>query len=341
MNTITLATGLIERTPIPDAVVRLGIAELCERTNRKLAATGKTANRDFAESTASLPIAEHTADANAQHYEVPAAFFQTVLGPQRKYSCCLFRTPGDDLAVAEENALAETAAHAGLADGQSILELGCGWGSLSLWMARHYPAARIVAVSNSHSQRAFIEARAKAEGLGNVVVRTADMNAFHAGETFDRIVSVEMFEHMLNWRRLLGRVRTWLKPDGRFFMHVFTHDRAPYRFDHRFEEDWIAKHFFTGGVMPSHGFIREFADVLAVEQDWRWSGTHYRDTARLWLKNFDDNADSIRRILAEVYGKDTSLWLRRWRLFFLATEGLFGHANGTVWGVSHYQLKPA
>jgi cyclopropane-fatty-acyl-phospholipid synthase len=341
MNAITLATGLIERTPVPDAVVRLGIAALCERTNRKLVAAGATANRAFAAATAALPIAEHTADANTQHYEVPAAFFQTVLGPQRKYSCCLFRSPDDDLAAAEEHALAETAAHADLADGQTILELGCGWGSLSLWMARHYPAARIVAVSNSNSQRELIAWTAQTEGLSNLTVWTADMNTFDAAATFDRIVSVEMFEHMVNWRRLLARVRSWLKPDGRFFMHVFTHDRAPYRFDHRDEEDWIAQHFFTGGIMPSHGFIREFADVLSVEQDWRWSGTHYRDTARLWLKNFDDNAGAVRGILADVYGKDAALWLRRWRLFFLATEGLFGHADGNVWGVSHYRLKPA
>ena len=341
MNAITLATGLIERAPIPDAVVRLGIAALCERTNRKLTAASATIDRDFAASTASLPIAEHVEDANAQHYEVPAAFFEAVLGPQRKYSCCLFRSPNDDLAAAEENALAETAAHAALADGQTILELGCGWGSLSLWMARHYPGARIVAVSNSHSQRAFIAAKAKAEDLTNLTVRTADMNGFEPDQTFDRIVSVEMFEHMLNWRRLLGRVRSWLKVDGRFFMHVFTHDLAPYRFDHRDKDDWIAQHFFTGGVMPSHRLIREFSDVLAVEEEWRWSGTHYRDTARLWLKNFDDNADLILQILSDVYGRDAALWLRRWRLFFLATEGLFGHANGTVWGVSHYRLKAA
>jgi cyclopropane-fatty-acyl-phospholipid synthase len=341
MNAITLATGLVEKAPVPDSVVRLGIAVLCERTNRKLAAAAATVNRDFAASTASLPIAEHVADANTQHYEVPAAFFEAVLGPQRKYSCCLFKSPGEDLAAAEERALAETAAHAGLADGQVILELGCGWGSLSLWMARHYPRARILAVSNSHSQREFIARRARAEGLANLTVMTADMNAFAPEETFDRIVSVEMFEHMLNWRLLLGRVRSWLKSDGRFFMHVFTHEHAPYRFDHRDNEDWIAQHFFTGGIMPSHGFIGEFADILTVEENWRWSGTHYRDTARLWLKNLDENKDAVRRILADVYGSDADLWLRRWRLFFLATEGLFGYANGKVWGVSHYLLKPA
>lgn len=341
MGAITLATRFVESAPIPDPVVRLGIAALCGRTHRKLSSQGAAANRSFAHAIASLPIAEYVDDANAQHYEVPAAFFNLVLGPQRKYSCCLFKSDTDDLAVAEEQALAETAAHAGLADGQSILELGCGWGSLSLWMARHYPAARIVAVSNSHSQREFIEGRARAEGLTNLTVVTADMNTFAPQGRFDRIVSVEMFEHMLNWRVLLERVRSWLKDDGRFFMHVFTHSQAPYRFDHHDKADWIAQHFFTGGIMPSHDFIREFADIVTVEQDWRWSGTHYRDTARLWLQNFDDNADAIRTIMTDVYGKDAALWQRRWRLFFLATEGLFGYGGGNIWGVSHYRLKPA
>lgn len=341
MGAITLATRFVESTPIPDPLVRLGIAALCGRTHRKLSGQGAASNHSFAHAIAALPIAEHVDDANAQHYEVPAAFFDLVLGPQRKYSCCLFKSPGDDLAIAEEQALAETAAHAGLADGQSILELGCGWGSLSLWMARHYPAARIVAVSNSHSQREFIEGRARAQGLVNLSVVTADMNGFAPQDRFDRIVSVEMFEHMLNWRSLLARVRSWLNDDGRFFMHVFTHSHAPYRFDHNDKTDWIAQHFFTGGIMPSHDFVREFADILAVEENWRWSGTHYRDTARLWLKNFDDNADAIRAIMQDVYGRDGALWQRRWRLFFLATEGLFGYGGGDVWGVSHYRLKSA
>lgn len=341
MGAVTLATKFIESTPVPDPLVRLGIAALCGRTHRKLSRQSAVANRSFALATATLPIAEHVDDANAQHYEVPAAFFELVLGPKRKYSCCLFSSPGDDLAAAEENALAETAAHAELADGQSILELGCGWGSLSLWMARHYPASRIVAVSNSLSQRAFIESSARAEGLANLTVVTADMNGFSPDQRFDRIVSVEMFEHMVNWRRLLQRVRAWLNEDGRFFMHVFTHSRAPYRFDHHDKTDWIAQNFFTGGIMPSHDFIGEFADVLIVEQRWRWSGTHYRDTARLWLKNFDENGGAIRTIMTDVYGKDAALWHRRWRLFFLATEGLFGYDNGNVWGVSHYRLRPA
>jgi len=341
MGAITLATRLIEAAPIPDPLIRLGIAALCARTHRKLGGPDAAANRAFAKSTVALPIAEHADDANAQHYEVPAAFFDLVLGPQRKYSCCLFRTEEDSLATAEEQALAETAVHADLADGQSILELGCGWGSLSLWMARHYPTSQIVAVSNSRSQRVFIEGRAQSAGLTNLTVMTADMNSFATDRRFDRIVSVEMFEHLVNWRLMLKRVHSWLKNDGRFFMHVFTHNGAPYRFDHNDKTDWIAQHFFTGGIMPSRDFVREFADILAVENDWYWSGTHYRDTARLWLKNFDAHAHAIRAIMTDVYGQDAALWQRRWRLFFLATEGLFGYRGGTIWGVNHYLLKAA
>ncbi len=339
MVAVALATRLIERTPIPDPLIKYGINALVGRTYRRLSALSPTANRDFAAATADLPIAEHAADANKQHYELPAEFFTLVLGPQRKYSCCLFDGRKEDLAAAEERALAETAAHADLADGQEILELGCGWGSLSLWMARHYPTSRIVAISNSHSQRIYIEQQARREGVTNLTVVTADMNAFAPTGLFDRVVSVEMFEHMLNWRRLLGRVRSWLKDDGRLFLHVFTHLHAPYRFDHRDKADWIAQHFFTGGIMPSHGFVREFSDCLALEQEWRWSGHHYAQTARCWLDNFDRRAELIRRIMVRVYGDDAALWQRRWRLFFLATEGLFGYRGGDVWGVSHYRMR--
>lgn len=340
MVAVALATRLIERTPIPDPLVRCGIGALVGRTHRRLSALPPATNRDFAAATAALPIAEYTADANEQHYELPAEFFELVLGPQRKYSCCLFDDPGADLAGAEERALSETASHAGVADGQAILELGCGWGSLSLWMARRYPASRIVAVSNSHAQRVFIEQQARRDGLTNLSVVTADMNTFAPTGVFDRVVSVEMFEHMVNWRRLLGRVRSWLKDDGLLFLHVFTHSHAPYRFDHRNKADWIAQHFFTGGIMPSHRFVREFSDCFAVEQEWRWSGHHYARTAQCWLANFDRQTEVIRRIMIRVYDDDAELWQRRWRLFFLATEGLFGYRGGGVWGVSHYRMQP-
>lgn len=340
MNLVALATRAVERAPLPDRLTGLGIDYLVGRTRRRLARADAAAEAAFAAGMADYPIALHTDAANAQHYEVPAAFFGAMLGPHRKYSCCLYTDAAQTLAGAEAAALAETAAHAGLADGQRILELGCGWGSLSLWMAQRLPAARITAVSNSRSQRVFIEGEAARLGLGNLEVVTADINDFAPQGRFDRVVSVEMFEHMANWRGLLGRVRDWLVPDGRLFLHVFTHRSQPYRFDHADRADWIAQHFFTGGVMPSHTLIRHFPDLFTVEQDWRWSGMHYRRTALDWLANLDANTDRVREILAPVYGADTALWVRRWRLFLLATAGLFGHADGEEWGVSHYRLRP-
>jgi cyclopropane-fatty-acyl-phospholipid synthase len=245
------------------------------------------------------------------------------------------------LAEAEHLALDETVAHADLADGQTILELGCGWGSLTLFMAEQFPAANITAVSNSTPQRLHIESQAAARGLANIRVVTADMNAFEPTSTYDRVVSVEMFEHMSNWRSLLARVKTWLTPEGRLFIHVFRHRQSPYRFDHENEADWIARHFFTGGIMPSHGLIRHFSDCFAVEKDWRWSGLHYRKTAMDWLARFDENRVEIDPVLREVYESDAALWRQRWRLFYLATAALFGHAGGEEWGVSHFLLRPA
>jgi cyclopropane-fatty-acyl-phospholipid synthase len=339
MNVIQAATGAVERLPLPDVLTRAGISALVGRTGRRLA-TATALDAAFAADMAAFPIAMHTDDANAQHYELPPAFFGKILGPRRKYSSCLYETPASTLAEAEEYALAETAAHAGLMDGQDILELGCGWGSLSLWMAEHFPRSRITAVSNAAGQRGHIEATAAQRGLTNLRVVTADMNAFAPEGIFDRIVSVEMFEHMANWGALLARVREWLRPDGRLFIHVFSHRAAPYRFDLGDKADWIAKHFFTGGIMPSHGLIRQFP-TFAVEQEWRWSGAHYRRTADDWLANYDRNAAEILPILRDVYGDQAGIWRRRWRLFFLATSGLFGHGGGNEWGISHYRLKPA
>lgn len=330
-----------ERLPLPDAVTRAGVSFLVARTRRKLAHQGGRLEEAFARGMGDFPVAEHTDAANAQHYEVPAAFFETVLGPHRKYSCCLFPTGQETLAEAERLALEETVRHAGLEDGQDILELGCGWGSLSLFMAQRFPRARITSVSNSASQRACIEALAKQRGLNNLTVLTADMNSFHTDARFDRIVSVEMFEHMANWRELLSRCREWLKAEGRLFLHVFTHAHASYRFDLNDKTDWIAQHFFTGGIMPAQDLAHRFADLFTVEAEWRWSGEHYARTARLWLENFDANRTRLAPLLQETYGAQASLWERRWRLFFLATEGLFGHAGGEVWGVGHYRLAPA
>ncbi len=340
MSLVAASIRNLQDAPFPDFVTRPAIATLVAGARRRLAGPADGADAAFAAQMAPRPIAEHTDAANAQHYELPAEFFRLVLGPRLKYSSCLY---GDDdtLIEAEDRALAETAVHADLHDGQRVLELGCGWGSLSLWMAERYPSSRIVAVSNSAGQRAHIEAEAALRGLLNLTVVTADMNAFEPGQRFDRVVSVEMFEHMANWRVLLERARRWLTPQGRLFLHVFTHRNRPYRFDHGDRSDFIAQHFFTGGLMPSHGLIRQFPDLFTVEAEWRWSGRHYQRTALDWLANLDASASRIRAIMREVYGDDARLWMRRWRRFFLATAGLFGDSRGEEWGVSHYRLIAA
>ncbi|WP_291862161.1 cyclopropane-fatty-acyl-phospholipid synthase family protein [Bradyrhizobium sp.] len=341
MSFVARMIGTAERVPLPDLIIRAAIQRLCSRTATRLAGGSAESDAAFAAEMAVRAIAEHAGAANAQHYEVPAAFFAQVLGPNRKYSSCFYKEPASTLQEAEEEALRQTIEHADLADGQAILELGCGWGSLALSMARRFPDAEVTAVSNSHSQREFIEHEAASRRLGNLRAVTADMNVFDAGRRFDRIVSVEMFEHMMNWRELMTRMRSWLNPDGRFFMHVFTHRSGAYLFDRADGEDWIAQHFFTGGVMPSHHLIRQYADLFEVEKEWRWSGTHYQRTALDWLDNFDSHRDEIEAILRGVYGNDTPLWMRRWRWFFLATAGLFGYAEGSEWGVSHYRMKAA
>jgi cyclopropane-fatty-acyl-phospholipid synthase len=341
MSFVSTLIGAAERAPLPDAIIRAAIHRFCSKTATRLASASAERDAAFAAEMAERPIAAHADAANAQHYEVPVAFFGKVLGPNRKYSSCFYKGEASTLQEAEEEALRQTVEHADLSDGQSILELGCGWGSLALWMARQFTASQILAVSNSNSQREYIENQAARRGLTNLRIVTADMNAFAPEGQFDRIVSVEMFEHMMNWRRLLGRATSWLKPGGRIFMHVFTHRAGSYAFDRTDPDDWIAQHFFTGGVMPSHHLIRQYADLVEIEKEWRWSGVHYQRTALDWLANFDRRAGEIESVLRNVYGPDTQLWMRRWRWFFMATAGLFGYADGDEWGVSHYRLKAA
>lgn len=330
-----------ESVNVPDFISKAGIRYMVSRSQRKLNGGSALPDQTFLATVRDRPIAVATEEANEQHYEIPAKFYELILGPNRKYSSCLFEEGSSDLGRAESRALAETVSHADLTDGQSILEMGCGWGSLSLYMAEAFPNARITAVSNSHSQREHIENIARTRDLHNLQIVTCDMNDFETGAQFDRIVSVEMFEHISNWRKLLEKARRWLRPDGRMFLHVFSHKRSAYLFDENDKTDWIAQHFFTGGVMPSHTLIREFPDLFHVEEEWCWNGKHYEETARQWLANFDANQQQIAVILREVYGTDANVWQRRWRLFFLATMGLFGHADGNEWGVSHYRLAPA
>jgi cyclopropane-fatty-acyl-phospholipid synthase len=330
------AIALAERGLLPDWAIRAGMRRFIAIIER---AKGMT-DAQFAREMAARAIAERTDAANAQHYALPPEFFAQFLGPRRKYSCCLYPTGRESLGEAEALALAETCAHAGLADGQDILELGCGWGSLSLWMAQHYPNARITAVSNSAPQRLYIESQARARGFANLTVITADMNVFAAAGAFDRVVSVEMFEHMANWQPLLARIRTWLKPQGRLFAHIFTHPSRPVRYEPG-DGNWMAQHFFTGGIMPTPGLMAQFPDLFRIEQQWHWSGSHYQRTAEQWLHNFDANRAAIDPILQDVYGADARLWRNRWRMFLLATAESFGWHKGRIWGVHHYRLEPS
>lgn len=334
----------VERGFVPDPLVRAGIRRLCEQ---RLAAIGAAdAQRsgvvaeEFIRSLQDAELAPLPHKANEQHYEVPDAFFALVLGPQRKYSSAWWPPGVTDLAAAESLALAVTAQRAQLADGQAVLELGCGWGSLTLWMARSFPASRIVGVSNSHSQREYILSRARAEGLDNVEIITADMNRFEPSDRFDRIVSVEMFEHLRNWPAMFGRVRDWLKPGGRFFMHVFCHRSTPYAFVDEGDSDWMSRYFFSGGMMPSDELPARFQDHLRLLQRWRWDGQHYEKTANAWLARLDARREEVMPILESTYGKDqAAIWLQRWRMFFMACAELFGYRNGQEWWVSHYLFE--
>lgn len=335
-------TGLAERGLLPDSLLRLGIRRLCAQRLREERAGGAEAGwerfRDLLAELRHSPLAIHTDAANAQHYELPPRFFELCLGSRLKYSSGYFPTGKESLDQAEDAMLALSCRRAQLADGQDILELGCGWGSLTLWMAERYPHARITAVSNSRPQREHIEARCRERGMGNVRVITCDVNrlALDAG-AFDRVVSVEMFEHVRNYQRLLERIAGWLRHDGKLFVHIFCHRELMYPFETSGEDNWLGRHFFTGGLMPAADTFLHFQDHLHVEQEWRLSGTHYQRTANAWLARQDAQRGRVLQVLTEAYGKDAApLWHQRWRMFWMACAELFGYADGNEWMVGHY-----
>lgn len=333
----------VEQGLVPDRLVRLGIRRLLKARLAELhggAAAGTAElTRDFLRAMRAAVLAPLPEKANEQHYEVPAGFFGAVLGRHRKYSSCYWPEGVDALSQAEAAALEATCARADLRDGQDVLELGCGWGSLSLWMAQHYPASRITALSNSHSQREYIEIEAARLGLHNLSVVTRDFNSFDTAERFDRIVSVEMFEHLRNWPRAFANVARWLRPEGRFFMHVFAHRDAPYAFEERDASDWMSRHFFSGGMMPSDDLALRCQDDLRVLEQWRWDGTHYQRTAEAWLRNMDGRRNMLFPLFRKTYGDGAEVWWTRWRLFFMAVAELFGFENGQRWWVSHYLFE--
>jgi len=351
MSLLTPGIELVERGLLPDALVRLAIRHLCRQRLAQLDSTRADEwepwEMSLRNALHSGPIAPLAEKANEQHYELPPEFFAAVLGPRRKYSCCFWDEGISTLAAAEEAALQITCDRAELADGQEILELGCGWGSLSLWMAERYPRARVTAMSNSSPQRHYIEQQAARRSLRNLRVITANIDDFRPersddfGERFDRIVSIEMFEHLRNYERLFACLASWLKPDGRLFVHHFCHRDTSYAFETQGAADWMGRYFFSGGMMPSADLLTHFSRHLAVHRHWTWNGDHYRRTAECWLVNLDEQRDKVLPILARAYGpRGARRWFHRWRMFFLAVAELFGYRDGQTWYVKHSLLMP-
>jgi cyclopropane-fatty-acyl-phospholipid synthase len=343
-----LLNRLLEQDLIPDPLLRWGIRRRLSATLKRYRPRDPKArehwSRQYIESLRQAPIAVETAAANEQHYEVPTAFFELCLGKHLKYSSGLYQHPGCSLDEAEAAMLGLTCERAELADGQQILELGCGWGSLSLWMAEHYPNAKITSVSNSRTQKQHIDAQAAKRGLTNLRIITANIAHFEdlPAAHFDRCVSVEMFEHMKNYQLLMRRIAGWLKPGGKLFVHIFTHHDCPYPFEVQGPDDWMAKYFFTGGQMPSDELLLSFQDDLKIEQHWKVNGMHYSLTSEAWLENMDRNKAAIMPLFVQTYGaKDSRRWWVWWRLFYLACAELWGYRGGEEWLVSHYRFtKP-
>ncbi len=334
--------ALLEKDLLPDGLIRLGIRRLLRQRLAEIEHPSPEIQvAQFAEALRARPIAVNTAESKEQHYEVPTPFYQKCLGPRLKYSSGYYERGDETLAQAEEAMLALTCDRARLADGQDILELGCGWGSLTLWMAEKHPRARITGVSHSRTQREHILGEAKRRGLANVSIITCDMNDFSAeARAFDRVVSVEMFEHMKNWPRLMANIARWLRPGGHFFAHVFTHARFAYHFEVRDESDWMSRYFFTGGMMPAHSLFPQFQDDLKLVTDWKVSGAHYAKTSEHWLQNMDAHKAEIMPLFAQTYGAGAAVkWWAYWRVFYLACAELWAYRDGEEWHVSHYLFR--
>lgn len=334
-----------ERGWLPDALTRAGMRTLVrQRLAEETARYGRDRSHTFEALLNELrasPIAIDTHAANAQHYEIPGAFFEAHLGPRLKYSCGYYPRGNETLAQAEDTMLSLYAQRAGLADGQRILDLGCGWGSLSIWLAEKYPNAQIVGVSNSQSQRRFIEQRCASRGLTRVQIITgniAELDIAPEMAGFDRVLSIEMFEHMKNYGALLSKIARWMQHDGKLFVHHFAHRRLAYHFASRDTSDWMSRHFFTGGTMPSADLLSRFDDDLVVERDWWVDGTHYARTANRWLASLDSAREIVMPVLHDIYRADARIAFQRWRMFYMAVSELFGYAAGREWGVSHVLL---
>lgn len=330
-----LPSFLAERRLLPDSLIRWGIRNQLKQHSLFLANNPKS-DQSWIEELSKGPIAECTDTSKEQHYEVPTEYFKSVLGTHLKYSSCFWNKATTSLEMAEANMLRLSCEHAELENGQSVLELGCGWGSLSLWMAEHYPESSITAMSHSKTQKAYIDSESKRRGLDNLKVITSDINDFDTSKRFDRIVSVEMFEHLRNHSLLFDRLNTWLKDDGRIFIHVFAHHKESYLFEVEHERDWMAEHFFTGGMMPSINYLPSAAKPFKELNRWEINGAHYSKTLEAWLLKQDQEERIILKHFLNTYGKDSKLWIQRWRIFYLACSELFAYNGGKEWPVMHY-----
>lgn len=336
-----LATLLAEKALVPDVLIEWGIRMRLRAAIRQASAAHASGEEAaFREELWRCPIAIETAAANEQHYELPPDFFTTVLGPRLKYSSCLYETGKEDLATSEVAMLRLTCERAGIKNGMRVLDVGCGWGSLSLWIAEQYPLCEVVGVSNAHNQRMHIERMAAARGLSNIRIVTCDINQFEPEGLFDRVVSVEMFEHVRNHSVLLQRIRRWLQDNGKLFVHIFCHEQHAYPYKTEGDANWMGRYFFTGGIMPSFDLLQSYPDHLRVSETWKVNGVHYGRTLRHWLQRMDTNRDKIMPLMRETYGDAAALWYQRWRIFFLACAELFEYKDGKEWYVAHYLFEP-
>ena len=342
MGIVKSSQSFLEKGVVPDFLIRFGIRRLLkDKLKNELKDGVEFGQERFIKLTNQLrasPIAVETQKANEQHYELPTEFFQLCLGKHLKYSSAYWKPATDHLDQAEEDMLRITGERADLADGQSILELGCGWGSLSLFMAKKFPYAKIVGVCNSKTQKEYIDSKAREQGLRNLEIIVCDMNIFESSKQFDRVVSVEMFEHMRNYEKLMEKISRFLKPGGKLFVHIFSHREHSYLYNEQEESDWIGRYFFTGGIMPSDHLLLYFQKDFQIDHHWRVSGIHYQKTAESWLRKMDKNKEQILPIFEKTYGPEYAKWWVYWRVFYMACAELWGYKNGTEWMVSHYRF---